>query len=80
MESLGVVLATAVFLILHNVDGEEVAVNAEYVVTLLHGKDNRELASGGVNCIIGLSNGKRVGVIEHCSTVRQSLQQNERGK
>jgi hypothetical protein len=75
-------LAAAVFLALHNVDGDEIVVNTEQIVTLYpthevtEGKPN-SLMAGGLKCVIALTDGKRVSVVENCATIRQSIQQHE---
>jgi hypothetical protein len=79
---MDLLVAAAVFLALHNVDGDEVVINVDHIVALVpssqsKGKDNNTLMATGVNCIIALSDGKRISVVEHCSTVRQSIQQHE---
>jgi hypothetical protein len=78
---LNLLLAAAVFLALHNVDGDEVFVNMEQIVSLIPthetgGKSNT-LMAGGVKCVVALTDGKRISVVEHCSTIRQSIQQHK---
>jgi hypothetical protein len=74
--------AATIFLALHNVDGDEIVINVEQIVALYptheaaEGKPNT-LMAGGLKCVIALSDGKRVSVVEQCSTIRQSIQQHQ---
>ena len=70
-------LARVVLIVLHNVDGGEVSINPEHVVALNHtseasGRSNQIIA-GGHKCVISLSNGKFVSVVEDCGMVRQAI-------
>jgi hypothetical protein len=72
-------VAAAVFLGLHNIDGAEVSVNVEHIIALYptsetEGNENKLMAKG-LKCVIALSDGKRISVVEHCATIRQSIQQ-----
>jgi hypothetical protein len=61
-------------LVLHRSDGGEVIINADQVTSLrttagpLHG------LSPGAHCIIGLTDGKYVGVLETCREVKRQLE------
>lgn len=60
--------------ILHRVDGGEVAVSPEHI-TSMHSKaptsaQNR-LVTGEVRCIVWLSDGKLLSVLEPCEKVKQ---------
>lgn len=71
------ILARIVLIVLHNVDGGEVTINPEHVVALQHtseaaGKPNT-LIAGGHKCVISLSNGKMVSVVEDCGMIRQAI-------
>lgn len=69
------VLAAIVLIVLHSLDGFEIIINPEQVVIL---RPSSEAAKGtpnqlivtGVRCIVGLSDGKFVSVIETCEQVR----------
>jgi hypothetical protein len=63
-------------IVLHTVDGHEVAINPEQVTSLTAGKphqDNKLLANN-VRCVVGLTDGKFVSVSESCAAVRQLLE------
>lgn len=73
-------LAAVVLIVLHNVDGDEITINPEHVVVLhpttesdRQGKPNT-LVTKGVNCVVGLSNGKFISVVESCATVRAAME------
>lgn len=65
---------------LHSIDGHDVAINPAQV-TSLHaarpGEPNK-LLTDQVACVVGLTNGKFVSVIEHCDVVRRLLEENGR--
>ena len=72
-------LAAVVLIVLHNVDGAEVAISPEHVVALQHtseaaGQANT-LISKGHKCVVSLSNGKMVSVVEDCGTIRQAIRE-----
>jgi hypothetical protein len=73
--------AATIFLALHNVDGDEIVVNVEQIVALYPTSESKgqsnKLMAGGLNCVIALSDGKRVSVVESCTTIRQSIQQHQ---
>jgi len=70
-------LYVAVHLVLlHTVDGRETFINPEQVVSLSShktGEANKVLIES-VQCVLGLSNGKIVSVLEHCDEVLQKLE------
>jgi uncharacterized protein YlzI (FlbEa/FlbD family) len=72
------VTAIAVHLILlHTVDGRETFINPEQVASLSShkaGEANKVLVES-VECVIGLSNGKIVSVLEPCFEVVQKLEE-----
>lgn len=71
--------AAILLIVLHTVEGHEVTINTAQITSLLpskeatEGKPN-ELFTGGVHCIVGLTNGKYHTVIEECATIREKLQ------
>ena len=64
----------------HNIDGVTIYINPEQIV-VLHptneggnkGKPN-ELMVGGVHCVVGLADGKRVSVVETCGVVSRMME------
>ena len=72
--------ATAIvvhLVLLHTVDGRETFVNPEQVVSLSShkvGEQNKVLVES-VECVLGLSNGKIVSVMEPCDEVIQKLEE-----
>jgi hypothetical protein len=73
-------LALALHMVLlHRVDGGEVAINPAQV-TVLHptasstGGSNK-LLTKDVHCVVGLSDGKFVSVIEPCDLVRKLIEE-----
>lgn len=73
---LGVLFFVAVQLIvLHRVDGQEVVVSSSHVTSLRTpaGPLDR-LAPSGSRCLVGLTDGKFVSVIETCPAVRKLLE------
>ena len=70
---LQAVLMALHLLVLHRSDGGEVWVNADLVTSLRDPVGElRKLAPPGA-CIIGLSDGKFVAVIEPCKSVKRQL-------
>jgi hypothetical protein len=68
-------IAALVFVVLHRVDGGEVAVNPTLVTSLRSTPGSLGgLAPSGANCIVGLTDGKFLAVIETCDTVRRLLE------
>jgi hypothetical protein len=62
--------------ILHTVDGREVSVNPEQVTSLqtgVEGEKNKVLVET-VKCVVGLTNGKFISVVEHCDAVKKMLE------
>ncbi len=59
-------------IVLHGLDGREIVI-VQSQVTVLYGaapdKPNKRM-SEGVNCVIGLTDGRFVSVIESCAEVR----------
>jgi hypothetical protein len=72
------VLVTLVLIALHTVDGVEILINPDEIAVLrpsseaAKGKPN-SLIVGGVRCVIGLTTGKFVSVVETCPTVRDAI-------
>lgn len=74
MDALALVVLHLV--VLHTVDGRETFINPEQVVSMSSHKPGEEnkLLVESVECVIGLTNGKIVSVIEHCDEVKQKLE------
>jgi uncharacterized protein YlzI (FlbEa/FlbD family) len=63
--------------LLHTVDGRETFVNPEQVVSMSShkaGEQNKVLVES-VECVLGLSNGKIVSVLEPCDEVLRKLEE-----
>ena len=68
--------ATLQLIVLHQVDGREVVVNPAQITSLyaaLPGRPNRLVAPGS-RCVVMLTDGKHVGVIEPCAAVRRLIE------
>lgn len=73
-------LAAVVLIALHTVDGNEVLVNPRFITTLHPTKESvlgqpNALVVGGVNCVVSLSNGKFLSVVESCAAVRRAMEE-----
>lgn len=68
--------------VLHTVDGHEVAVNPEQVTSLHAAKPDEpnKVLVETVQCVIGFTNGKFVSVSEHCDVVRRLLEGEQAGE
>jgi len=69
-------LATAVLLLLHTVDGREIDVNPTQITSMreAHEADDPSRAfTGKVRCMVNTSDGKYVTVIEECAAIREML-------
>lgn len=70
------VLAASLLVLLHRADGGVVLINPAQV-TSLHaaaGPKNK-VWTGEARCVIGMTDGKLVAVLEHCDTVRKMLEE-----
>jgi uncharacterized protein YlzI (FlbEa/FlbD family) len=66
-------------IILHALNGDEVSVNPDSITSMRdrapeHDADDRLMAKG-VECMISLSDGKNVSVVEHCDKVRELIKE-----
>lgn len=62
------------FITLHAPDGRGVSINPEQITSLQHKNEKKNVAvNEKINCIINLSDGKFIGVIEDCDFVRGSI-------
>ena len=69
-------IAAIQLIVLHQVDGREVVINPAQVTSLyaaLPGRPNRLVAPGS-RCVVMLTDGKHVGVIEPCAAVRRLIE------
>jgi uncharacterized protein YlzI (FlbEa/FlbD family) len=65
-------------IVLHRVDGGEVAINPAHVTSLMAAADRSKIVTPGVHCVVGLTDGKYVFVTESCAQVRSKLEENVR--
>lgn len=71
------VLIAAQLIVLHTIDGREIAINPKHVTHLLAakaGEPNKQLAEG-VRCLINFADGKFVTVAERCDVVQKLIEQ-----
>lgn len=71
------ILASAVLIILHTLDGRELSVNPKQI-THLTSRGQGALIVEGVNCAVGLADGKLLSVVETCEQIRAILEQLKR--
>jgi len=68
--------ASMTLMILHRIDGGEVAVAPSHI-TSMHSKaptsPQNKLVTGEVRCIVWLSDGKLLSVLEPCETVKRLM-------
>lgn len=61
-------------IVLHSVDGRSVAINAHQVTRLTQARDgtnaNKQLHKD-VRCVVNLTDGSYIGVVEECSTIEE---------
>lgn len=64
------------FIVLHNLSGQEVVINAEQITSLTPAKDDegKKLLVEGVACAVGMTNGKFHTVIETCHAVVKQIE------
>lgn len=78
-----VLLAVVTLIALHNVDGDEIMINPEHIAVLqitkeTQGKGKNKLVASGHKCVVILDNGRVIGVIEDCRTIRQAIREAKR--
>lgn len=71
------ILVTVLLIVLHRSDGGEVTINAEQVTSLRSTLGVTHLTSEG-HCVIGLTDGKFVTVLEPCREVKRQLEEGRR--
>ena len=75
MTRAGCSLLTAAFIVLHQVDGRQILLNADYIISLnpteeaTTGKPNKALVHGA-KCVVMMANGRYYGVLEKCDAVK----------
>lgn len=68
----------AALLVLHTLDGRDVYVNPNAIVTITEARregDPKKQTTDRVHCVITLSDGKAVTVEEDCDSVRRRLEE-----
>lgn len=73
---MGALIIALHLVLLHTVDGREVAVNPEQITSLQAAKEDEpnKVLVETVRCVVGFTNGKFVSVVEHCDVVRKLLE------
>jgi hypothetical protein len=62
-------------IVLHNVEGAEVHIAPQHIVTLRDARaSDRSLVSDKVRCFISLTDGKYLTVVETCDAVRKLME------
>ena len=71
------ILTVAIVLIeLHGPDGHRVEVNPAEVSSLREDRpSDAGLLAEGVNCVLGMTNGKFIAVVEDCAVVKRKLEE-----
>jgi hypothetical protein len=69
-------LAATVMLTLHAVDGHEIFVTAGHITSLQHRKpgEKNTLFVEGTNCLVNLTDGKFVTVVETCDEIHKLVE------
>ena len=64
-------------IVLHAIDGSEITISPRHVTSMraAHPEKANELVAEQVNCIIGLTDGRFISVIEPCVEVRKMLEE-----
>jgi hypothetical protein len=68
----------AVMIVLHTLDGREIDINPAQVTHMREAQPDEaenKAFTGGVRCMINLTDGKFVTVVEECAVVRRKLEQ-----
>jgi hypothetical protein len=67
-------LVTVVFIIVHGPDQQSIEVNAHEISSLREPRKGADEHFGkNVNCLIGMSNGKLINVIETCAAIVEQI-------
>lgn len=73
------VIAAVVLIILHTVDGRQIGINPDQVVSLrpsltATGEAKNKHFTDEVQCVINMTDGKYVTVIESCDAIKKKLE------
>jgi uncharacterized protein YlzI (FlbEa/FlbD family) len=63
------------FLLLQAMDGHQIHVNKNTIVTISEPRKIGRMGTDKFNCVIGLTSGKYVTVVETCESVRKRLKE-----
>jgi hypothetical protein len=63
------------FIMVMTLDGRQVEINPSQIVTIARPRDDDRLVSDKVRCVITLTDGKVISLIEECSHVKQRLEE-----
>ena len=63
------------FLLLQAMDGHSIHVNKDAIVTISEPRKIGRMGTDKFNCVIGLTSGKYVTVVETCEIVRKRLKE-----
>ena len=68
-------IVVAAFIVLHTIDGLDVSINPAQITSLYAKKADRpnKLLTDSAVCVVGLTDGKFVTVIEDCASVRAMI-------
>jgi uncharacterized protein YlzI (FlbEa/FlbD family) len=64
-------------IVLHTIDGREIAINPALVTSMQEARPNNaddKAFVGGLRCMVNLTDGKFVTVVETCEAVRQKME------
>ena len=69
-----------VFIVLHTLEGFEIAINVEQITPITRGKDGEanKLLTERVACVIGLSDRRFISVLDDCADVLRKISDLER--
>jgi uncharacterized protein YlzI (FlbEa/FlbD family) len=71
-------LVNLLVIVVHVLDGSEVTINVEHVVSMYETKEDQgganQLVAPGGRCVITLSNGRHYTVLETCNHIRQTIE------
>lgn len=74
------ILTAVAVILLHNAEGMELLISVDHIAVLHPTKESvgkapkNQLVVGGVNCVVGMANGKFFSVIEDCPTIRKMME------
>jgi hypothetical protein len=76
------ILSLYVLIMLHSPDGVALQISPDHVTTLTSERPNKEqrLYTKGAKCLISLTDGQKLAVIEDCDTVRRLLDDSRQNK